>query len=352
MRPVHPARSGRSGESVIDANPAAAHDLAQACIGRWRVGEPRTGPGQQLPVPTDSRSWAQPVAASLGAQVESAGGAVPAGTLTHQRFGPVEVVQLEVTSAQVLTVRAGSPGTPAPRRGGSARVGLVVPLDGELTVRQARGSTRLGCGEMVVVSPSRPYELCLHGPAGVLVVLLPSVPSAAAAGRASLVPVGGPRRGSGSAVVDCVLGAVFRARNGHQIPGLDIYLTHLAQVALAIARRLEGSPAESVPPAKQRVLSYLSRAYLDPDLTPASAAAACGMSTRSLSRLFLQDPSKFSDRVREIRIEHAQIILSANEDLPLGVVAAVVGFRGPAQFHRAFRQVTGATPAAFRASSP
>jgi transcriptional regulator GlxA family with amidase domain len=52
--------------------------------------------------------------------------------------------------------------------------------------------------------------------------------------------------------------------------------------------------------------------------------------------------------LRRLRVTAAQALLRDEPRLPLAAVAGRCGFAGEAQFHRAFRAVTGTTPGAYR----
>ena len=58
----------------------------------------------------------------------------------------------------------------------------------------------------------------------------------------------------------------------------------------------------------------------------------------------------FSELVRQARVARASQLLLGEPGRLLASISAECGFSGPAQLHRAFRRVTGTTPAAYRRS--
>jgi AraC-like DNA-binding protein len=75
-------------------------------------------------------------------------------------------------------------------------------------------------------------------------------------------------------------------------------------------------------------------------------AARMGVSARSLKRKLADQGAVFSDILDEERKGRALVLLAS--ELPLETVAERVGYSDMANFARAFRRWTGATPAAFR----
>jgi len=99
---------------------------------------------------------------------------------------------------------------------------------------------------------------------------------------------------------------------------------------------------------KQRALARIG----DPDLGPASVAAASFISVRALHRLFAAEATTFSTFLREERLRRCREDLAdarlAHE--PIRSIAARWGFRSPAHFTRTFSARYGVSPRAFRQS--
>nr|WP_279591236.1 AraC family transcriptional regulator [Modestobacter marinus] len=120
---------------------------------------------------------------------------------------------------------------------------------------------------------------------------------------------------------------------------------------LGSALALATGPLPAAPSAaldRERVRAYLTASCTDPGLDADAVAAACHLSRRTLFRLFESEPESLGDALRRLRVAAAQRLLREAPRLPLAAVAGRCGFSGDAQFHRAFRTVTGMTPAAYR----
>jgi transcriptional regulator GlxA family with amidase domain len=117
-------------------------------------------------------------------------------------------------------------------------------------------------------------------------------------------------------------------------------------LTLPTGRPLQERPASSL--AQERVRAFLRSRHSDPDLCVDDIARACLVSRRSLYRLFETDPGGVSGLLRQVRIEHAQALLSADPFRSVESIASASGFAGERQFYRLFRQETGRTPGEFR----
>jgi transcriptional regulator GlxA family with amidase domain len=109
-----------------------------------------------------------------------------------------------------------------------------------------------------------------------------------------------------------------------------------------------GAAPSSSALARERVLAYLESHCTDPRLDVDAVAAGCHLSRRSLFRLFADEPEGVAARLRRLRVDRAKVLLRAEPHRPVAAIAAACGFAGEAQLHRAFRALTGTTPAAYR----
>jgi len=99
-----------------------------------------------------------------------------------------------------------------------------------------------------------------------------------------------------------------------------------------------------------RVERYLDEHLADPDLGPASIAAAHFVSTRQLHRLFAGSGESVTRRIRRARLDRARRDLADPRlaATPVGQVARRNGFTDLAGFSRAFRAAYGVPPSAYR----
>ncbi|GAB2620489.1 hypothetical protein GCM10027168_60690 [Streptomyces capparidis] len=95
-----------------------------------------------------------------------------------------------------------------------------------------------------------------------------------------------------------------------------------------------------------RVHAFIDQHLGDPALGPEAIAAAHGISTRHLHRLFAEHDRTVAAWIRHRRLECCRDDL-ADPQLaarPIQSIAAQWGFTGPAQFSRAFRAAYGVSP--------
>ena len=99
-----------------------------------------------------------------------------------------------------------------------------------------------------------------------------------------------------------------------------------------------------------RIRSYVDAHLGDPELSPASIAAAHFISTRHLHNVFHDADSTVASWIRTRRLEHCRRDLRDPilEGRPVGAIAARWGFVDAAHFSRIFRTAFGETPSTYR----
>jgi AraC-like DNA-binding protein len=99
-----------------------------------------------------------------------------------------------------------------------------------------------------------------------------------------------------------------------------------------------------------QIQAYVQRHLADPDLSPASIAAAHHISVRSLHRLFQDHEETVAAWIRERRLERCRRDLADPRlsDRPAHAIGRKWGFADPAHFSRAFRATHGLSPSAYR----
>jgi len=83
-------------------------------------------------------------------------------------------------------------------------------------------------------------------------------------------------------------------------------------------------------------------------LTPARAAAALGVSARTLSRRLAEEGASFLDLARQVKYDTAQALLRRGKTV--AEIAGILGYSDPTAFSRAFKLWSGKTPARWRKS--
>ncbi|MFE7130714.1 helix-turn-helix domain-containing protein [Streptomyces sp. NPDC057638] len=96
-----------------------------------------------------------------------------------------------------------------------------------------------------------------------------------------------------------------------------------------------------------RVEASIDRYLADPRLSPRTLAARHHISIRTLYALFDGRDRSVAASIRHRRLERCRAEL-LHSTRPIGEIAARWGFASPTVFSRAFREVYGTTPSAFR----
>lgn len=263
------------------------------------------------------------------------------GRITHSVAGDLELTTVRASGQRVRRT---------PRliaRSSEEYVLASIQLAGRGTVAQDGREARLVPGSMSFYDTTRPYTLHFADAFEQLVVQVPrrALPAGTVA-RATGVTLGADS--SARLVADFFRG--LARRQGTDPAGTAALVPHAIGL-LGSALALATGPLLPAPPAaldRERVLAHLAAAHADPRLDADAVAAACHLSRRTLFRLFEDESEGLGDALRRVRVTAAQALLRNEPRLPLAAVAGRCGFAGEAQFHRAFRTVTGTTPAAYR----
>ncbi|MFW3170423.1 helix-turn-helix domain-containing protein [Geodermatophilus sp. CPCC 206100] len=230
-----------------------------------------------------------------------------------------------------------------------------IQVTGRGRVEQDGRVAHLRPGSMAFYDSTRPYALHFDDAFEQTVVQVPRQRLLAAAGvrdeavHNTAVPLA--PEGPGSVVAGFFTGLALLQRRD---PAGAALLSPHADGLLATALRLTsgvGPVPEDRVLAREAVARHLRERFADPRLDVDSVAAACCLSRRALFRLFEGEPAGLTTVLRRIRVEHAQRLLTTQPRRPVAGVGTACGFAGEAQFHRAFRAVTGQTPAEYRAAA-
>lgn len=155
-------------------------------------------------------------------------------------------------------------------------------------------------------------------------------------------------------------GALVSALGRHLPEDLDAAIgarlgaTVLDLIAVAVADQT-GNADPIVSGVRQRallprILAFVEAQLTDPDLTPATIAAAHHISTRYLYKLFENQETTVAAWIRRRRLERCRGDL-LNPDLTTRSINATAirwGFTDPAHFNRAFRTAYGLSPGRYR----
>ncbi len=266
------------------------------------------------------------------------------GRVQHGTVGQLELTTVRASGQHVRRT---------PRliaRSGDEYVLASIQLAGTGTVAQDDREASLTPGAMAFYDSTRPYTLHFADSFEQLVVQVPrrALPAGSLAG-ATGVALGA--ESSARLVADFLRGLARRqVTDPVGTAALAPHALALLTSALALAtgpRAVRGSAALD----RERVMAHLAAHHADPRISADAVAEACHLSRRSLFRLFEAEPEGLGEVLRRLRVTTAQRLLRSQPALPLAAVAGRCGFAGEASFHRAFRAVTGTTPAAYRRAS-
>lgn len=235
---------------------------------------------------------------------------------------------------------------------------LCINVRGHVLSTQDRRSFTLGPGDLVLVDSSRPFHCIADGGTDRCVGLTLTFPR-------TLLPLPDNK-------VEQLLHV--RLPGGGIGPLLSRYLVELirpddqwrpadaARLAtvtldLATAMLAHHLEADEQLPGETRQRALLARIYSfiqqhlgDPALTPSMIAAAHGISTRSLHRLFHAGDFTVTGWIRARRLDRCRRDLADPHfrSRPVHAIAARWGLPDAAHFSRAFRAMYGLSPQAYR----
>jgi AraC-like DNA-binding protein len=230
---------------------------------------------------------------------------------------------------------------------------LFVQLDGATTAEQPGRRVALAPREFSLSDLAQPFH-CVYPARTALLLRFPRplMPLPERALAAVLATRFRGDRGTG-ALVYGLARELERHLDDASAPRLGSALLDLLVATLA-ARLDRQSPATR--DAHQRALVHRIHAFIDsrlgdPDLTPASIAAAHHISLRYLHKLFSTEETTVAEHVRRKRLERCRrdLVDPLLADQPVSAVARRWGLPNAAHFSRAFRDAFGLPPGEYRA---
>lgn len=241
------------------------------------------------------------------------------------------------------------------RRDDRQTLQIVTMLQGSAVVEHNRTQAKMSAGDMVMHGAWHPfvgYAFAAAGSATVstlaLNILRHAIPVAAA--RVDQL-LGRPLRAQGTAAILVrFLKDLFTPDPGTRLRPREA--EHLGNATLALTAamlaRLADTETTLSPEVRRTELVARVRAFIDrhlgnPDLSPATLAAAHHISVRQLHRVFQEEGTTASALVRRRRLERCRHDLAANLN-PVHEIAARWGFTDAAHFSRVFRATYGHSP--------
>ncbi|MDJ0347909.1 helix-turn-helix domain-containing protein [Cryobacterium sp. PH29-G1] len=327
---VTPA-TGAAGASDIAAGDTVAGDTVQCAVAdsftQWRTLVSQSF--VPLEVRSESRSFH--------------------GTLRSRVLDELSIVEVTANGHQVLR-------TPS-LIAGSARqyFKLNLQLTGTGMLVQDNREATLRPGDLAVYDTNRPYTLAFEEDFRTLVLMFPhdvlDLP-ADSVGQLTAVRLAGDA-GLGRLISPFMVQLaenldVLSGASGHRLAynAVDLIAT-MFESELNLRRDPEAGVHGDL---LGRIRSYVDGHLGDPELCPASIAAAHFISTRHLHNVFHEADTTVASWIRTRRLEHCRRDLRDPilESRSVGTIAARWGFVDAAHFSRIFRAAFGETPSTYR----
>ena len=232
---------------------------------------------------------------------------------------------------------------------------VFVPLNGAAVLAQGDREVVLRPGSIGLVATARDYRVLGEAGFDFLILMLPrrglglrseEVTELAASALAAAHGVEGvvvPYLANLAGNLD-----VFRGSTGSRVAHTTSELLSTLLHA-QLAPRLSAAGVQRAELLEQ-ARSYVLRHLTDRALSPGSIAAALHVSQRHLQQLFSEQGETIASYVRVERLNAARLDLTdpARSYLTIADIAAEYGFTDGAHFSKAFKELFGETPSAWR----
>lgn len=235
---------------------------------------------------------------------------------------------------------------------------LGINVRGNVTVSQNRCRVALTPGDMLLMDSARPFRCVAKGEGSHCVGLTLVFPRALLSlpenkiKQLLLLRMSG-REGFGRVLSQHLAdltksGDLWRPADAARMVTITVDLLNAT-----LAQHLETDdrpPTEHQQALLLQVYSFIHRHLHDPGLSPATIAAAHGISVRSLHRLFRDSDTTVTQWVRACRLDRCRRDLADPQfrTRPVHAIATRWGLTDPAHFSRVFRTKFGLSPQAYR----
>lgn len=270
----------------------------------------------------------------------------PDGRLAGGLLGQLATFRVDGTPQVVRRTRA------AIRAAEADPYKICVQVRGRATVHQDGREVVLEPGQMAIYDTGRPYDLRLERRWSCAVLAFPraalGLPEHVIA--ASMAHAYRLTDGPGAVLADFVLSAVRQHDSIHTAAASRLGEAGLHLIAGTLSEVAAPDADEAADALRLQVLGYVRAHLADPDLSHAQVAAAHHMASRTLHRLFEQEPFTVTDYIRAQRLEAVRRDLTDPllRNRSIAALAARWGFTDQAHFTRAFRARYGTTPSLTR----
>lgn len=286
-------------------------------------------------------------------------------TLLHADIEPVsdEPLHAEATMGTLPGVRSlefrGSAMCFTRRQGviaaGEDSIGLVVSRDDDFRLSQCRRDASLRAGDACLILTGEPGMVTSRAHLGLLFPRAPLVERVKNVSDFSALPI--PASTEALRLFLSYLSAVSRDFSLDASNLKQKVVEHIYDLAaLTIWPRSSTNDDQLTATAAARLeiaLTYIKLHYTRPNLSITAVARDQNISPRYLQRLIETTGSTFSERIQELRLQHAHKLLTetCRGHVRISDVAMQVGFSDISHFNRSFRRRFGDTPRGVRTNA-
>ena len=231
---------------------------------------------------------------------------------------------------------------------------LILPLSGQMLIRQGRVDIPLIRDQILLVNLSYPVETDYLTPSSCLQIM---IPEARLRHVSKLLPDSKPRtlnsqKGLGLMLRNQCLGLMTCLRdvsNEKHCHALGEILINM----LTLVINHEVPTANKKSPEQKRltdILSAIDQQLEDPNISTDTVANAAHISRAYLFKLLKRHHTSFRQEVLSRRLERARTLLRdpSLAHLPVSDIAWRLGFNSHSHFSRSFQRVSGISPTDFR----
>lgn len=272
------------------------------------------------------------------------------GHVSLRRISRFEVAEVRLDAQRV------SRGAALIRRDQGGHFFVILQLEGRCVIEQGGLVSRLSPGSLCVVDAAVPSEFSYDGPySRQLSFHLPRGEMIERFGPAFAAWRHLPGAQAWFAPLFALAGRLVAVKDGAARRHLEE--SFLSLIGAAILELDRGDPVAAAGDGAliDRAAQIIADNCADPDFTPACAAAALGVSPRTLQRRFRSLGETPSRRLIDERLKQARAKLADGgaelAEKSVAEIAYDVGFSDLSHFYRAFRRKYGAAPGELRARS-
>ena len=272
--------------------------------------------------------------------------ATPASRDMHGRIRSTEIAETKVRRIAGTEHRFERRKQDIRRSSGPDLLNLVFLNGGSTVVEQDDRTAILTPGDFLFYDSARPFDFRSRGPFDYTILLMPKHLLALTEQVYATCTVRpqscrDPRGAATRKLVASLVGPDAPEPDADRDPALQESVLHAVSTMI---------PTTGIAPTADTVVA-IARAHIrrhlpDPDLSPTTVAAACGISVSYLHRLFAGEHETVAALIREERLQAAlqRLTSPAHRFESVAAIGRACGLEDPAHFSRVMRNRFGASP--------